>query len=127
MENEKPTSAERSLLDEIEELQVLEAEELQEGVAFHAFKFSANSALDSMILTLEGDATALVRKLEMPQGATIMDVQGKRVRILFDAAAVKPASLKASLTKALGRSLVGAEHDKVNKVALTELRGTKLG
>lgn len=41
MNDQKNT--ETSLLDEIEELQILEAAELKEGVAFHAFRFKIPS------------------------------------------------------------------------------------
>ena len=39
--NKTPQSQtqQKSLLDELEELQVIEAKELREGVAFHAFRF----------------------------------------------------------------------------------------
>jgi hypothetical protein len=33
------TTSEASLLEQLDQLEVIEAEELQEGVAFHAFRF----------------------------------------------------------------------------------------
>jgi hypothetical protein len=40
-ENDREQQA--NLLDEIEELDVIEASELQEGVAFHAFRFRVHN------------------------------------------------------------------------------------
>ncbi|WP_309893648.1 hypothetical protein [Archangium sp.] len=42
----KPQSDEKNLLAELEQLDVLEAKEFQEGVAFHAFKFDAGTRLE---------------------------------------------------------------------------------
>lgn len=126
MAAESQTTGVRSLLDEIEELQVLEAGELQEGVAFHAFRFKESPVQDAMVLTLTSNAAAFADKLVLPQGATLTDVQGNKMRILFDSEAIKPAALKASVTQALGKSLGEVRYSKNDKVALIELPGTKL-
>ncbi len=34
------TTSQASLLEQLDQLEVIEAEELQEGVAFHAFRFA---------------------------------------------------------------------------------------
>ncbi|MCX4246361.1 hypothetical protein [Paraliomyxa miuraensis] len=115
-------SAERSLLDEIEELHVLEAEELQEGVAFHAFRFRSpadRNVMASVILTMRGDATKLADKVRLPHGATLMEVYKDRMLVLFDEDAVKPDAIKEHVTKALGDELAKFELEQDTRYTLT--------
>lgn len=110
-----------SLLDEIEELQVLEAEELQEGVAFHAFRFHAATPMQRLVLTTNVAAAAVVEQLNLPQGAIVLDAVGDKLRIYFDNNQVDISTLEKNIAKSIGASVSNAELDDQNSYALTKV------
>jgi hypothetical protein len=121
---ETSSPVERSLLDEIEELQVLEAAELQEGVAFHAFRFRAsplNDVMDSVILTTKGESAPIADKLLLPRGATIMEVYADKMLILFDPNKVGVADIKKALATKLGDQFGDLAYDPAAKYAINRM------
>lgn len=113
---------EQSLLDEIEELQVLEAEELQEGVAFHAFRFHMPNPMESLILELRDKAELLADKLKLPRGAVLLDVVGDKMRVMFDPKEVELDEVKKYVTKSLGDKVGRVDHDAKAQLELTQVR-----
>lgn len=114
---------EHSLLDEIEELSVLEAEELQEGVAFHAFRFHQAAPMEQLLLSVNVEAGALAPSLNLPNGATLTDADGNKLRILFDPNAIAIQDLQESVMKSIGASVTGAAYDEVKKFAIVKIEG----
>lgn len=120
-----PANPERNLLDEIEELNVLEAEELQEGVAFHAFRFNEASPLHLLDVILTAHAEPLVNQLNLPQGATLMTVQGNRMRIAYDPSAVSSQALQKQISGSLGNNVASVKIDETTKFSLPTLANVK--
>jgi hypothetical protein len=122
--DKNPVNAERSLLDEIEELQVLEAEELQEGVAFHAFRFrtaeSGSEILERIILKTKDKATLFGDKLVLPRGATLLEVHEDHMVVGFSADQVKVDTIKEHVAQTLGDQLSGFDHTVNVKYTLTK-------
>lgn len=121
-DSQMPANAERNLLDEIEELNVLEAEELQEGVAFHAFRFHEANPLQGLELILNAKAESLVKELTLPRGATLITVVDDRMRVVFDPTEVNPKALQKAITASLGKNLAEIKHDEKEKFAFTRLK-----
>ena len=114
-------SQERSLLDELDELQVIEADQLQEGVAFHAFKFHMQASMESLVLTFSGAASTQAGKLVLPQGAALLDVEGDKMRIVFDPNAVVAEAIVGEANKAFGNALLDVKHDNDNDYKLVKV------
>ncbi|MCX4245098.1 hypothetical protein [Paraliomyxa miuraensis] len=122
MTNERnPVNPERSLLDEIEELDVLEAEELQEGVAFHAFRFHAASQMEAMTFFVNAQAGALALNVNLPNGATLMDADGNKLRILFDPNAVDAQDVQAAVVKDIGANVTGMAYNENDKFQVVKV------
>jgi hypothetical protein len=121
-DTQMPANADRNLLDEIEELNVLEAEELQEGVAFHAFRFAETTPLLGLDVILNTKAESLVKQLSLPQGATLMTVVGDRMHVVFDPTTVDAKALQKQISASLGGSLTEIKHDEKDRFAFTKLK-----
>lgn len=121
-DTQMPANAERNLLDEIEELNVLEAEELQEGVAFHAFRFHEANPLSAMELILNVRADSLVKELALPRGATLMTVQDEKMSLVYDPTEVTAKELHKQITASLGKNLAEIRHDEKVKLKLSKMK-----
>lgn len=114
-------SAADSLLNEIEELDVIEAEELQEGVAFHAFRFAAPALLSAMMVTVDAEAATLVGELNLPLGATLLDVEGDKINVVFDSKSVDASQLQELLSQSLSGKIVDIKHNEASRFKVTKL------
>lgn len=114
-------NAANSLLDELEELEVLEAEELQEGVAFHAFRFAAPALMGAMLVTLDTEAATVVELLDLPQGTTLLDVEGDKLHIVFDVKAVDAQLLQDKVNQSLAGKIVSLQYNEADRYKVTKL------